>query len=135
AAFNGKMTSALSPEKMQQIWQQTLPQRFGAFTQAATPKAIQRGSLNVVVTPLKFDHAWIDWIVSCDGKGQINGLHFRPGAAPAPATTRAATSATAWITRTGAGAKTLPITVQRDGFALKGVLDLPPGKGPFGVVD
>src|SRR5699024_10255056 len=28
----------------------------------------------------------------------------------------------------------LPITIQRDGFQLKGVLDLPAGQGPFGVV-
>jgi pimeloyl-ACP methyl ester carboxylesterase len=42
---------------------------------------------------------------------------------------------TAWIGKAAVGAKTLPITVQRSGFALKGVLDIPSGKGPFGVVD
>ncbi|MGH8427674.1 MAG: alpha/beta fold hydrolase, partial [Gammaproteobacteria bacterium] len=67
-----------------------------------------------------------------------NGDHSAPritGGASATATAQTPAGATAWLAVAAVGAKTLAITVKRDGFALKGVLDLPAGKGPFPVVD
>jgi pimeloyl-ACP methyl ester carboxylesterase len=74
--------------------------------------------------------------------GKVNGLvlhqhgdHPAPRMASSASPAKAPTRSTAWIGEAATGAKTLPITVQRDGFALKGVLNLPAGKGPFSVVD
>ncbi|HEX5314781.1 MAG TPA: alpha/beta fold hydrolase [Gammaproteobacteria bacterium] len=79
-----------------------------------------------------------------DAAGNVTGLVLHQnGDHPAPrmasaasaVTAMAPASATNWIAAAAVGTTTLPITVTRDGFVLKGVLDLPAGKGPFGVVD
>jgi pimeloyl-ACP methyl ester carboxylesterase len=73
--------------------------------------------------------------------GKITGLVLHQnGDHPAPRITSSTNTAQAparstWIATASVGAKTLPITVRRNGFALKGVLNLPAGKGPFPVVD
>ncbi|MGH8225173.1 MAG: alpha/beta fold hydrolase [Gammaproteobacteria bacterium] len=130
-AFTVRMKAGIDAQKLKQIWQQSLPQQFGSFERAATPKAMQQGRHSATITPLKFANGWLDMSVNCNSKHQIEGLFFRPGTAPTAATA----NATAWITRAAVGKKTLPITVQRDGFVLYGMLDLPTGKGPFPVVD
>lgn len=64
-----------------------------------------------------------------------NGDHPAPrvgtaaGGAPAPA------AGTSWLADAAASARARPIAVRRPGFELRGVLDLPAGKGPFPVVD
>lgn len=128
--FDNKMKAMVNAKALKQIWQQQLPMLGGKFEHSAPPRRIHRGGQSAVVTPLKFTNGWFNLAVACNTKGQIEfGIH--PGTAPG----QAPASATAWITQAAVGAKTLPITVQRDGFVLKGVLDLPAGKGPFGVVD
>lgn len=135
ARFDERMKAGLSARKLEQVWRQALPQQLGAFKQAATAKSTPKGPSTTVITPLRFANGWLNMLVSCNTQHHIQGLFFRPGSAPSGATTKAPASTTAWITRAAVGAKTLPITVQRNDFALKGVLDLPAGKGPFGVVD
>ncbi len=135
ADFDSVMKTGLGTQKLKQFWQQYLPQQHGAFEKAEAPKAVQKDSINVVVIPLQFADGWQNMVVSCDGKGRINGLHAYPGAAPSAATAQAPVSATAWISEAAVGAKTLPIAIQRNGFVLKGLLNLPAGKGPFPVVD
>ncbi len=67
---------------------------------------------------------------------QQNGDHPAPRITnSSAAVTQAPTNMTTWIAMAAVGARTLPITVRRDGFALRGVLDLPDGNGPFGVID
>ncbi|MGH8127482.1 MAG: alpha/beta fold hydrolase [Gammaproteobacteria bacterium] len=132
--FDNRMKAGLGAQKLKEFWQKYLPQQHGTFQHAATPKAIHQGSLNVVVTPLKFADGWENWVASCNDETQIDGVHIHPGMAPNEATAQAPASASAWITKAAVNAKTLPIAVQRDGFILKGVLDLPTGKGPFPVV-
>lgn len=131
AHFDSKMQSALSPQRLQQAWQESLPQQFGAFKHAAAPKTTHQGAHTRVVTPLEFADSWLSMIVSCNKVGRIEGLFFRPSSAPS----RSKASASRWIAAVAVGAKTLPITVRRHDFALKGVLDLPAGKGPFPVID
>lgn len=131
AHFDEKMKSALSPQSLERIWQQSLPQQVGTFKRAAAPKTITEGRHTAIVTPLEFTNGWLNMFVNCNDKGLIEGLFFRPSSAPS----QAPAGATAWIAKAAVGARTLPITVERDGFALKGVLDLPAGKGPFPVVD
>lgn len=135
AHFDNKMKALSGAQKLKQLWQQTLPQQVGSFERAATPKVVHQGDQIGIVTPLKFGNGWVNMFVSCNAKQQIEGLFFRPGTAPPAATSQAPASATAWISSAAVSAKTLPITVQRKGFVLKGVLDLPSGKGPFPVVD
>src|SRR5699024_1158020 len=92
-----------------------------------------RGGKRIVVMPLKFSKGWFNLSVACNANGTIEfGLH--PGPAPGASTEKVPASLTAWVAAAGVGAKTLPITIPRDGFQLRGVLDLPAGKGPFGVV-
>lgn len=64
-----------------------------------------------------------------------NGDHPAPRITSSAHTAQAPAGGSTWIATASVGAKTLPITVRRNSFALKGVLDLPAGKGPFPVVD
>ncbi len=64
-----------------------------------------------------------------------NGDHSAPRITSSADTAQAPAGGNTWIVAASVGAKTLPITVRRNGFALKGVLNLPTGKGPFPVVD
>lgn len=135
AHFDARMKAGLGPQRISHAWQRALPQLFGEFKRAAAPREAGHGGNTIVITPLQFANAWAKMIVACNGKGQIAGWRILPGAAPGADPSQAPASATAWIGEAAVGAKTLPITVRRDGFVLKGVLDLPAGKGPFGVVD
>ncbi|MGH8161155.1 MAG: alpha/beta fold hydrolase [Gammaproteobacteria bacterium] len=134
AQFDSKMKAALSPQSLEKLWNNELPEKFGAFESATKPKTIHLGVATNILTPLQFAHDRQIMVVSCDAKHEIQGLFFQPANVPRPTTSQAPSSATVWITQAAVGAKTLPITVQRKGFVLKGVLDLPAGKGPFGVV-
>lgn len=133
--FDGRLKTALAPHKLAQLWQQYLPQKYGKFKQAAEPRAIHNAALNIVITPLEFSRSWLEWVVSCNDRPQINGVHFRPGSAPNTQARPSSVTQGSWLSEAAAGGKALPISVQRKGFTLNGILDLPPGKGPFGVVD
>lgn len=135
AHLDAKVKSLLSAQKLRQIWQQTLPSQLGNFQTTSIPQEVDRNGRQIVITPLNFANGWLNMLVACNGHQQIAGLFFRPGQTPADATQSTPAAATAWIVRAATGAKTLPISIPRKGFALKGVLDLPPGTGPFGVVD
>jgi len=135
AHFDKTMKALLSPQRIKQAWQQQLPAIFGAFKNAEMPQEIHKGGNSIVITPLRFANGWGKMLVACNTQNQIAGWRILPGKAPNAATSQAPTGATVWIAEAAVGAKTLPITVERDGFALRGVLDLPAGRGPFPVVD
>lgn len=64
-----------------------------------------------------------------------NGDHAAPRVGPASGHAAAPAAETSWFAAAAASARARPITVQRPGFKLRGVLDLPAGKGPFPVID
>ena len=133
--FNDKMRAAATPQNLEKLWKDALPQEFGVFEKAGNPITKHVGTATDILTPLQFAHGQQAMVVSCNAEHKIQGLFFDPGMIPSNTKAKAPASTTAWITKAAVGAKTLPITVQRNGFALKGVLDLPAGKGPFDVVD
>jgi pimeloyl-ACP methyl ester carboxylesterase len=132
--FDRRMKAALGALKLKRVWRQALPSRFGDFERAGKPKPKREGGHDVVITPLRFANGRLNMAVTCNSKHAIAGLFFRP----APSGSAAGStleSLSDWMQATGVGAKTLPVMVKRSGFALKGVVDLPAGKGPFPVVD
>lgn len=136
--FDAAMKAALGAWKLKKMWEQQLPKKFGEFERAKTPHVVHHSGFKKftnIYTPLEFANDRIYMIVSCNNDNDIQGLFFHHAKTPAAGTTQSPVSSSAWISKAAVGAKTLPLTIQRDGFMLKGVLDLPAGEGPFGVVD
>ncbi|RDI99988.1 alpha/beta fold hydrolase [Dyella solisilvae] len=118
--FNARMKDALDASRLEKVWTQALPQQFGAFDHAADTKVSLLGDGALAETPLHFANQWLVMRVGCDAQGQVDGLRFAPGAAPAGAEAM------------GPGERSLAVPTPWG--PLPGVLTLPSGQGPFAAV-
>ncbi|MEO8803035.1 MAG: alpha/beta fold hydrolase [Rudaea sp.] len=126
--FDARMRAALPPDKLQAVWEQTLPAQFGAFKRAAEP---QPGSDNEpVVTPVQFANGWLDMRVACNTDGTLKGLFFAPGSAPA----RASADQSSAPAQTETHFLNKALDVASPLGPLPGTLTLPKGDGPFPAV-
>src|SRR5208283_379819 len=122
AEFSPKMKSAISLETytgvMNQIVSLGAPQSIGA---ASTAKV---GESTVVVITVRWAPASLDFQVTWNKDGQIEGTYWRPAAAPAPP----------WqspgYVRADAIAS-VELTVGDDAWKLPATLTIPKGNGPF----
>ena len=126
AHLDARMQAAMDANKLRQVWQQMLPQQFGAYDHAAATRVQSSGVTTVAETPLQFASGWLSMRVSCDAAGKVSGLFFAPGQPPSDGTTPAATQAHA------ANERSLMIASPLG--PLPGTLTLPAGNGPFPAV-
>jgi dienelactone hydrolase len=124
-AFSPNMKSAISPEtftsQMSQILTLGAPQSIGA---ASTTKV---GDSTVVVITVRWAPVSLDFQVTWNKDGQIEGTYWRPAAAPAPP----------WQSPAYARADTftsVELTVGDDQWKLPATLTIPKGNGPFPAV-
>lgn len=123
--FDERVKAALDAQKLGQVWQQVLPQQFGAFDRAAPVQLQQQDGKPVAATPLHFAQGWLAMRVSCNADGQVSSLRFAPGPAPADAKESIRVDAS--------GVSEQPLAVASPFGPLPGTLTLPAGDGPFPV--
>lgn len=126
AHLDARMRAAMDASKLRQVWEQMLPQQFGAYAHAAATRVHSSGVASVAETPLQFARGWLSMRVSCDVAGKVSGLFFAPGQPPSDGTPPATTQAHA------ANERSVMITSPLG--PLPGTLTLPSGNGPFPAV-
>lgn len=124
--LDARMRAAMDASKLRQVWEQMLPQQFGAYDHAAATRVQSSGVAIVAETPLQFARGWLSMRVSCDAAGKVSGLFFAPGQPPSDGTAPATTQAHA------ANERSLMIASPLG--PLPGTLTLPAGNGPFPAV-
>src|SRR5208283_2775044 len=55
---------------------------LGKLVETGQPSISKAGVYTVVVLPAKFEATWIDFTISVNDAGQIDGLYMKPGQAP-----------------------------------------------------
>lgn len=126
AHLDARMQAAMDASKLREVWEQMLPQQFGAYDHAAATRVQSSGVATVAETPLHFARGWLSMRVSCDATGKVSGLFFAPGQAPSDSAAPATTQAHAANERS--------LTIASPLGPLPGTLTLPPGNGPFPAV-
>ncbi|AHX12466.1 hypothetical protein CH75_03425 [Dyella jiangningensis] len=117
AHFDAPVKAAVDAQRLGQIWQHTLPMKFGAFDRADAPKAGEQGGA-VAETTLHFARSDLAMRVACDAEGEVAGLRF----VPVPAATGPL----------GPGERRLDLASPLG--PLPGIFTTPTGHGPFPVV-
>lgn len=117
--FNDEVAAALPATQLSALWT-GLPAQAGALRGRGEPRHEARGTVPVVIVPLRFERLPLDALVAFDAESRISGFRLLPAAAPAapPAL------------RPGEAALDIGPPARR----LPGVLVLPPGEGPFPAV-
>lgn len=126
ARLDARMRAAMDANKLRQVWEQMLPQQFGAYDHAAATRVQSSGAASVAETPLHFAKGWLSMRVACDAAGTVSGLFFAPGQPPSDGAAPATAQAHA------ANERSLMIASPLG--PLPGTLTLPPGNGPFPAV-
>ena len=126
AHLDARMQAAMDASKLRQVWEQMLPQQFGAYDHAAATHVQSSGAASVAETPLHFASGWLSMRVSCDAAGKVSGLFFAPGQPPSDGAAPATAQAHA------ANERSLMIASPLG--PLPGTLTLPAGNGPFPAV-
>lgn len=124
--LDARMRAAMDVSKLRQVWEQMLPQQFGAYDHAAATHVQSSGAASVAETPLHFASGWLSMRVSCDAAGKVSGLFFAPGQPPSDGTAPTTTQAHAGNERS--------LMVASPLGPLPGTLTLPAGNGPFPAV-
>jgi uncharacterized protein len=127
AHFDAQVRAGLDGVRLMQVWQQALPGHFGAYQRADPAQVVHQGDLDMAVVPLQFANGPLRMSVACSADGQVTGLHFAPGAAPAALAPSADVQGLP-------GVQERAITVPAPFGGLPGALMLPSGKGPFPAV-
>ena len=127
--FDMRMRAAVNADTLGHIWQEQLPAQVGKFQRAmsATTSKDNNGT-DVVETPLQFANAWLNLRVFCSADGQVSGLFFKPGSAPAATATANPPAVSATLGSEHALSVASPLG------PLPGTLMLPQGDGPFPAV-
>lgn len=158
AQFDTTMASAISADKLSQVWDQVLSQA-GAFQKIESTQVIDQGGYHVVTTTCAFANAPVNVIIAFDAAGRIAGLRFTPAenppaspaasaspsqnsnasssAAPAQNAQAAASASESWSAPSYADPSKfheVAVTVADGQWQLPGTLTLPNGKGPFTAV-
>ncbi|HET8942313.1 MAG TPA: alpha/beta fold hydrolase [Rudaea sp.] len=127
--FGMRMRAAVNADSLARIWTQQLPAQFGKFDHATAPTMTKGADgMETVETPLQFANAWLNLRVVCSADGQVSGLFFKPGSAPAETTTGALPAVRAHPDNEHA------LSVDSPLGPLPGTLMLPQGDGPFPAV-
>lgn len=118
--FDARVKAAVDAQRLEQVWTQTLPLKFGTFDHADAGTESAQGETALVETSLHFAHGPLVMRVACDARGQVTGLRFAPAAAPPEAGPRAVNERR--------------LDVPSPLGPLPGTLTLPSGQGPFPAV-
>ncbi len=132
--FDAAMRQGLSPEQLQQLWQQ-LQQHNGAYQGHGAAEAVPAPApYRSVLVPLRFSRATLGLLFSYDPRGALAGLHIVP-VAPSAAAPRPTGAVAARLARQAACLRAQPVAVDSTGAVLHGTLTLPrSGAGPFAAV-
>jgi dienelactone hydrolase len=125
-AFDPQMRQLLPVEKMAGQIGPALKQ-LGRRLENAQPRITKVGGNTVVVLPVQFAPAWIDFTVSLNEAGQVTGLFMQPGQPPASAWVRPGYSKPETFTERD-------VTVGADEWKLPGTLTLPKADKPVAAV-
>ena len=79
--FNADMAAQVDAWQLRQVWDGLVAQA-GALQSRGEPVQQQHQGYDVVVTPLQFERASFNAIVSFDGEGRIAGLLLQPASQP-----------------------------------------------------
>ena len=123
--FDAKLSQALTPDKLQETWQQFTGQ-VGPFQTVLASKSAEREDKFIVTITCQFEKAPIDVYVVFNPEGQISGLNLQLAASTAPYQPPAYVDPAAF--------HETEITVGSGDWALPGTLSLPDGAGPFPAV-
>lgn len=126
--FNITVGRALDETKLKQAWAQIRSQA-GAYQDHGQPQRKSVHGAEVVVTPLRFAKATLNFVVACDASSEISGFRFMPSDPPAQAVSSPVTSLSQ-----ADGIRVEPLAVRSPFGPLQGVLSLPTGNGPFPVL-
>ena len=121
--FDATVAAALPAAKLEATWK-GLTTASGPLVRFGPPRISKRGDLAVVLVRCEFSRAALDAQVGFDAEGKINGLFFKPAAAPAKP---APYVDPAKYTET-------TLTVGAEGWPLGATLALPVGPGSFPAV-
>jgi hypothetical protein len=77
AKFDAQMTQLLTPDKLEQTWQQLLSQA-GAFKGISDATMNKMQGIDVAVMTCEFEKIKLNGIVAYDGEKKISGLRFTP---------------------------------------------------------
>ncbi|MCD9046104.1 DUF3887 domain-containing protein [Luteimonas sp. MHLX1A] len=81
ARFNTTMAAQIDAGQLRQVWDGLVAQA-GALQSRGEPVQQQHDGYEVVVTPLQFERASLNAIVSFDADGRIAGLLLQPAGQP-----------------------------------------------------
>lgn len=131
AMFDSAMLAALPVDKLQEVWETTLPQQVGSYQQELAASVTSVNGMKVAILTLAFEKLALDARITVTADGKIGGLFFAPNPNPPG----------------GMAAAPLPDYIQPDKFTemeiivnagseweLPGTLTLPKGNGPFPAV-
>lgn len=120
AMFDARAAAALSPAKLQEVWE-ALPGQLGPLASRGPARSERVGERPVISYLLSFEKMGLDARVGVDAEGRISGFNIVP-AAPPPASPAPGDDSRH---------REAEMTVAGD---LPGLLTLPEGDGPFPAV-
>lgn len=125
--FSAATAAALPAAKLKDTWK-LLEIQTGDYVSHSAVRTQQFMGRPVVVVPLKFARAPLDFVVGCDAANRIEMINFlQPYIVSKPASVKEHVEAD--------GVRIEPLSVPSKFGLLRGALTLPAGKGPFpGVV-
>lgn len=118
--FDARVKAVVDAPRLSEVWQRTLPAKFGAFERADAPRPGMQGNGAMIETPLHFAQGQLVMRVACNGEGEVTGLRYLPASASVSTVTL------------GPGERRLDVSTPLG--PLPGILTLPTGSGPFAVV-
>ena len=125
-AFDPHMRQLLPVEKLASQIGPAVRQ-FGRRLENGQPRTTKVAGNTVVVLPVEFASAWINFVVSLNEAGQVSGLFMQPGQPPASAWVRPAYSRPETFTER-------EVTFGADQWKLPGTLTLPRSASPVPAV-
>jgi dienelactone hydrolase len=133
AHFSSRLEKKLDSAALNKVWMQMLAQAGDYREHATVTPQVLHGSKAVVIAPLTFARMKMDLVTACDDHDQLSAYQFWPvstiqllQSSPRTQPVKAHVDAD--------GVRVTPMTVVSPAGALKGVLTLPSGKGPFPAV-
>lgn len=129
ARFGQAAASAISAEKLGQIWDSLLAQE-GPFQKTYSVSLAVQAGYHIASVTCAFEKGSLDIVLAFDPSGRLVGLHFAPPNSSLPA-------AIPWNAPSYADPSTfheVDLAISDGQWHLPGTLTLPNGKGPFSAV-
>ncbi|MGH8154359.1 MAG: alpha/beta fold hydrolase [Rhodanobacteraceae bacterium] len=126
AHFSAKMSGALPPAKLDEVWRQ-VTSMLGAYRSHGAVRQRTVQGQPAVAAPVEFANGSLYFVSSCDASGKLTGFFLLN-----PDVVESATPVAARILPDGARVE--PLSVPSPAGPLRGALTLPAGDGPFPAV-